>query len=325
MNQLIKSITVSLFFFSLAACGGGGGGGGSVSVSTGVLNLSVTDAAVDDAEKVLVQFTSVSVKPAEGPALDIALTGDSLTCRDFLDGASPTTTAEGTETIRCIDLLNLQGTQSAGLLAGVELDAGNYTWMRLGVQAERGEMDSIIVLTNGNWESLYVPSGSQSGLKINSSYTILAGGRSDFVIDFDLRKSVNDPKGFDDYRLKPSLRLIDMAESGNIVGTVDVSLITADGCSESSAVYVYEGEDASTGEEGSNDAPLTSALVNLANGDNQWRYTVGFLEPGTYTVVFTCQAGLDTPDVDTDLDLQFVSSDDSPATVNKDQDTEVDF
>ncbi len=312
-----------LSILSLISCGGGSSGGGNNRPTTGEFSLDVTDAAVDSAEKVLVQFTGVSVKPAEGPAIELGLTGDSQTCEELLDGDPPTATEPNSTTVRCIDLLTLQGTESATLLDSIRLDAGQYNWIRLDVDAERGVRDSIIVTDDGRRESLFVPSGSQSGLKLNTGITILAGGSHDFVIDFDLRKSVNNPQGFDDYRLKPSLRLIDMAESGNITGTVDASLLTTSNCTDNAyAVYVYSGgEGTIIGDEGSENAPLTSAAVALQ--DSEWRYTVGYLAPGQYTSAFTCEAANDTEEPGEDI--TFIDSDDSPTTVEADQDSIVDF
>jgi len=328
------STATAVFTLALIACGGGGsssGGDNGPVETTGTFSLDVSDAAVDDAEKVLVQFTGVTVNPADGSAIDIPLSGDSQTCLDFLDDIAPSATPDGEPTIRCIDLLEQQGTESATLLNSVVLDAGNYTWLRLAVDAERGMLDSIFVPSDGTMkESLYIPSGSQSGLKLNSGFTILAGGSHKFVIDFDLRKSVNDPKGFPDYRLKPSLRLIDLSESGNIVGTVETSLLTADGCtgdvntSDGFAVYIYQGADAIINEEGPDSGPLTSAAVAYNDDSGLWDYTVGFVAPGDYTVAFTCQAADDSPDSGDD-GIVFVESTDSPTTVTADQDSTVNF
>lgn len=323
-NRRIATSILCPLLLSLAACGGGGGGGGSSATSTtGELTVAVTDAPVDSASMVLVQFTGVSLMPKEGTALDLPLDGDSQTCEEMLDGVPAHPAAAGEANVRCIDLLSLQGTASATLLDGVVLDAGEYVWMRLDVDAEKGVMDSIIVLDDGSVESLYVPSGSQSGLKLNTGFNILAGGTHDFVIDFDLRKSVNNPKGFADYMLKPSLRLVDLSQSGNIVGSVDASLLQEDYCTpDAYAVYVYQGGNlAETGEEGSAFPPLTSAAVTLQG--SEWRYTVGFLPPGEYTAMFTCEAGNDTEAAEDGI--HFVGSPDNPATVVDGQDSEVNF
>jgi hypothetical protein len=317
--------TIGLLSTALLGCGGGGGSSGSVAGSTtGTLNLGVTDAPVDDAEHVLVQFTGVAVKPAGGDAVDFSLSGDSQSCRDLLDGVDPQPTPAGANTVRCVDLLAFQGSRSALLLQGEELDAGDYTWMRLDVDAERGELDSIIVLEDGREESLFIPSGSQSGLKLNSPFTVVGGEEHHFVIDFDLRKSLNNPQGFPDYRLNPSLRLVDAGDAGAITGTVAASLLTGDCTADDYAVYIYQGDNATVGELGSADPPDTSAPVTLDQDSGQWTYLAGFLPPGDYTAAFTCQAGADSPEAPGD-GIEFVASPDSPATVIAGEESVVDF
>ena len=318
--------TIGFLALGLLACGGGGGGSSSGSGSaTGTLNLGVTDAPVDDAERVLVQFTGVAVKPAAGDeAVDIPLSGDSQTCRDLLDGVSPQPTPTGETTVRCVDLLAFQGSESAQLLRDEELEAGDYTWMRLDVDAERGVMDSIIVLEDGREESLFIPSGSQSGLKLNTPFTVVGGREHHFVIDFDLRKSLNDPQGFPDYRLNPSLRLVDAGDSGAIAGTVEASLLTGDCTADAYAVYVYQGADATVGELGSSNPPDTSAQVTFDLDSGLWGYTAGFLPPGDYTVAFTCQAGADANEAPDD-GIEFVGSPDSPTTVIAGEESVVNF
>lgn len=169
--------------------------------TTGLFTLGVTDAPVDSASEVNVQFSGVEIKPANGNA--ILYTFDP----------------------RTIDLLSLQGGASELLLENIELEAGQYNWIRLQVNAERNTEDSYLVDENGNRTSLWVPSGSSSGLKLNNSFVVTSGGTSDFTIDFDLRKSITNPVGQSDYILKPRLRIVDNSEVGEISGTVDVDLI----------------------------------------------------------------------------------------------------
>lgn len=324
---------LALCTLGLSACGGGGGGGSPIvgGPDSGTFSLSVTDAPVDNADRILVQFTGVTVTPEEGGPVDLALDGDSQSCQDLLDGIPPSPTPAGAPTTRCVELLELQGTDSESLLDGVELEAREYTALRLHVDAERGVMDSIIVLNDGTQESLFVPSGSQTGLKLNSPFTILAGGGHHFVVDFDLRKSVNDPQGFPDYHLRPSLRLIDLADSGNITGTVETSLLTAPGCTgnvntgDGYAVYVYPGDEGTPmGEEGSDAAPLASAAIGLDDQSGQWTYTVGYVPPGDYVVGFTCQAADDSPEVPDD-GIDILPSGDNPVTVMADEDSQANF
>lgn len=321
---------VTIIFFSLILTSCRGGDSSSVS-SSGTVSVSVTDAAVDNVKQVFVQFTGVTVKSENSNPHTLALSGDSQTCLDLVNGIGPTPTTEGDVTVRCIELKELQGTQSASLLDGIILSAGGYNWIRLDVDAQKGVMDSIVVENSGNLESLYIPSGSQSGLKLNSHFSVQAGGSHDFVIDFDLRKSVNNPQGFADYRLKPSLRMIDRALTGNITGTVDSTLLSAEGCTSDIdtgagfAVYVYEGSAGTvTGEEGSENAPLTSAGIIWNADESSWNYTLGYLMPGNYTVAFTCQSAEDSPESAGD-NIIITESDDSPTTVTAGQDSTVNF
>jgi hypothetical protein len=329
LKTLSSNTRIALLSLGLAACGGGGGGSSDggiiVEGSTGTLNLSVTDAPVDNASRVLVQFTGIAVQPKEGNAVEIPLRGDSQTCRDLLDGILPAPTPSGEATVRCVDLLAFQGSRRALLLQDEELDAGDYTWMRLDVDGARGVLDSIIVLEDGSAESLFIPSGDQSGLKLNTPFTITADRQHNFVIDFDLRKSVVNPQGFPDYLLKPSLRLVDIGDSGSISGMVEASLLTEGSCTPGAyAVYVYQGDDAVVGEEGSANAPDASASVNLDDDSGLWDYTAAYLPPGDYTVVFTCEAGSDSNE-EPDDGIGFVASPDSPTTVVSGETSTVDF
>jgi hypothetical protein len=140
------------------------------SPSTGYLSLAVTDAPVDNATAVVVEFTGVEVKPAGGEA--IAFEYDEP---------------------RTIDLLALSGSDSESLLDGAEVPAGHYDWVRLQVNAAAdGAQDSYIDLKDGTRHELDVPSGAETGLKLHNGFDVPAGGAANFTVDFDLRSSVHD-------------------------------------------------------------------------------------------------------------------------------------
>jgi len=274
----------------LAACGGGGGGGSG----TGTLTLSITDAPIDEAASVVVEFTGVELKPA----------GGSRVVFDF-------------DTPRQIDLLALQGNDSTPLLDGVEVPAGNYNWIRLKVNADEGTLNSYVVLVEGGaQEPLFIPSGGETGLKLVSGFTVAQGGIADFTIDFDLRKSVHDPVGQEGFHLRPALRLLDNLEVGSISGTVAESLVTDASCTNGNAVYLYTGNGAVVDDEGSANPPLASALVVFDEDSGEYRYEIGFVAEGPYTVAFTCQSADDTPDLDDDID--FVGAADVDVTAGAD-------
>ena len=133
-----------------------------------------------------------------------------------------------------------------------------------------------------------------------SGFTVAAGGTSDFLIDFNLRKSLtmSNKGGNTTYMLSPTMRLVNMQQVGNISGTVSPILsiggtsITSSNCDP--AVYVYPGT-ASTLEGfyvtiNGGTPPLTSASVSLDDSTGKYVYMVGFLDPGTYNLAVVCAA-----------------------------------
>ena len=285
----------------ITACGGGGGSGSG----TGRITIAVTDAAIDGAAHVVVRFTGVELQPAGGDRLSFVF-----------------------DTPRNIDLLTLQGNASEPLLDQVEVPAGDYNWIRLMVEARRGVLDSYIEFADTTQASLFIPSGEQHGLQLSSGFTVAQGGLADFVIDFDLRKSVHEPQnGDEDYYLRPSLRLLDRLEVGSLSGTVSEDLITDPSCTNGpnhdvgNAVYVYQGSGIVPDDVGSPTEPLTSALVHYDETSDTYVYNLGFVAAGDYTIAFTCQAADDDPAIDDDI--AFTGAADVSVAV--DQDTGHDF
>ena len=280
----MRHITVSmasLLMCSLAACGGGGDG----APANGRVSLSVTDAPVDDASSVVVQFSGVAFKRAGASA-------------EVVQNLSPSP--------RQLDLLEYQEGRAALLLDGVTLPAGDYEWVRLIVDHENGVRDSYLVQTTGEECELRVPSGAESGLKLNRGFTLPADGSVALTIDFDLRKSIHAPPGqlgaaeacTQGYLMRPTLRIVDNANVGAIAGTVESALVTEE-CMPK--VYVFSGanvvpDDLEENAAGADVDPLVVAGVAVENGATAYDYRAAFIPPGAYTVAFTCSD--DQPDAD---------------------------
>ena len=289
----LKSIPIfALAALLLAACGG------RDEPATGYLSLAVTDAPVDQASRVVVEFTGVEVKPSGGEAISF-------------DFATP----------RRIDLLALQGGGSETILDGVLVPAGAYNWARLKVNAQEDAiLDSFIELTTGGQHELEVPSGAETGLKLVSGFVVPAGGAADYTIDFDLRKSVHEPMdAADSYKLRPTLRIVDNAQVGLIAGTVAAALIP-DGCTP--AVYVFTGAGMTPDDvDGVALEPVTTATVAMNTGTGAYQYRAAFLTAGNYTAAFTCGAAADDPATDNALTFAPVHN----ASVIAGQTTTLDF
>jgi len=277
----MKKLLISCLFVAIAAActaflvGCGGSGSEAAGTSTGRLTLSITDAPVDGATAVVVKFTAIELKPDTGDAITIAL-----------------------DPAPSVDLLALAGGSSRDLLADREVPAGHYQWVRLLIDAQQNTPTSYIDMADGQRFPLFVPSGSESGLKLIRGFTVAAGSVSDFTIDFDLRKSVIAPPGrAPNYLLKPVLRIVDNLRVGSLQGTVANTLVPT-GCTPQ--VYLFTGanvvpDDLDVAAAPDVD-PLVSVPVTLDAASGEYRFRVAFLEAGDYTAAFTCDGALDTPE-----------------------------
>lgn len=290
MKRIPVLVAATFLGALLSACGG------DDDAATGQLSLAVTDAPVDNATSVVVEFTGVEIM-----------------------GPGGRTTFEFDEA-RTIDLMNLQGNLSEPLLTDETVAAGRYQWIRLMVNAEPATIDSYIELEDGTQHSLFIPSGAQTGLKLNSGFTVDANSTANFTIDFDLRKSVTLPmSGEMDYFLRPSLRLVDNLEAGTISGSVDAALVT-ENCS--AGVYLFTGADVTPDDEDANEPnPLTSAMPELNNETGNYDYEIGFVPAGEHTITFTCAADADQPESDDDIAFSNTQN----VTVTAEETTTVDF
>lgn len=122
------------------------------------------------------------------------------------------------------DLLELTAGVNV-LLFNDEVPAGNISQIRLVL----GEENTIVV--DGQILPLATPSAQQSGLKIQVNENLEPGILYEFMLDFDVDKSIV-AQGNGGYLLKPVIRATTAAESGAISGIIIppgiVTMITAD-------------------------------------------------------------------------------------------------
>src|SRR6202030_1713531 len=175
------------------------------------------------------------------------------------------------------------------------IPAGSYGQIRLMEMADGDPSNSYLTLSDGTMHGLQVPSGSETGLKLVSGFTVASSGVVDYTIDFDLRQAITCPPGQSPACiLKPVERLVDNTTVGNIQGMVSNTLVPI-GCTP--GVYLYSGM-VTTPEDMNSTAPSTdtnqplASRVPVANSQPPYYYQFSFLPPGTYTVALTCEAGL---------------------------------
>jgi hypothetical protein len=304
MTRQLKTLVLPALgaMISLAGCSGSSQDAGP---ETGLLSLAVSDAPVQNARQVCIEFTEVEFKKAGSDNQIIVFDPPAK-----------------------IDLLAYQGMNAAPLLTDVTLEAGEYQWVRLAANAPQGgnggagagvnDVDCIgdgsyIVTEEGGVHGLYVPSSAESGLKLNRGFTLPVGGAADFVAEFDLMKSVHAPEGLDpDYLMRPTIRLFDRTQTGSVAGEVSLMLATQADCAP--AVYLYDAGDNPDDNENDSDMdsidPIASAMVVMQD-DGHFTYEIGPVLAGTYDLAFSCDA--DDPVANETLD--YLLSGNNPAEV----------
>ena len=132
------------------------------------------------------------------------------------------------------DLLTLTGGVTQ-LLADAEVPAGFLGQIRLIL----GNDNSVVI--NGESQSLSTPSAQQSGLKLQVNQELEAGVEYDYLLDFDVDKSIVSSGNSGGFNLKPVIRLSAKEGTGTISGEVQPSnfqsLVTATNASHSISAY----------------------------------------------------------------------------------------
>ena len=283
--------------FGRAACAlvvtaliGCSGGSSESPPQTARLSVSLMDAPVDGVTAVYVKITSMWIKPeGNGPAVQLPLTSTPLT----------------------VNLLELTDTNAAILIDEAVIEPGSYEWLAMDVSAERNVRDSYVMTETGGEEEieLFVPSGR---VRLVGGFDVPPNESLRLLFDWDMRKGLVYPPGLGQYLLKPAFRMLDVTAYGVLQGTIAALTVgtsldpAVNNCASDdnvdltvgNVVYVFEGAVAPDDVDGTDDAVATVEATPNAAGDYVYRT---LLEPGTYTVVFTCEAGNDDPEADDDI------------------------
>lgn len=199
MKSLLKLSLIMLIFIGFASCSSDDDSSDS-NDGKAQLALRLTDAP-GDYEKVFIDVKDVVIK-YEGGQEDLNL------------GINA----------GIYDLMELTAGVNV-LLYEDEVPAGKISQLRLIL----GENNTIVV--DGQTHPLDTPSAQQSGLKIQVHQTLEPGILYEFMLDFDVDKSIV-AQGNGGYSLKPVIRATTVAESGAISGTIIppgiITMITAE-------------------------------------------------------------------------------------------------
>ena len=155
------------------------------------------------------------------------------------------------------NLLELTNGLSA-VLADVEIPAGYISQIRL----QLGDNNTLKM--GDQIIDLKIPSGQQSGLKVQLNSTLSAGITYEILLDFDAARSVVKAGNSGGFNLKPVIRAMAQAQDGAIKGEILPSEASA-------AVYAIQGVDT-----------VTSTFSNDAG-----RFLIVGLAEGTYTMAIS--------------------------------------
>jgi len=229
------------------------------------LQIQLTDAPADYLESVVVEIGRIEILPTDGgPAIVVV------------------------EDAGSYDLLQLQNGVTADLGAAL-IEPGRYGQLRMIVESAELTLADGYEFTDGTTSrTLFVPSGAQTGIKINLT---MADGDADpgidihpgetvLVVDFDvsqnfvLQGDAESPAGIQDFLFTPTLRAVVRDVAGSIAGTVAAP-----------AGVVVEGLQVTGTRVGNADPDATTAV------DAAGEFLLPFLAPGTYNVTVVAPAG----------------------------------
>lgn len=222
------------------------------------LRVLLTDAPADYLASAVVDIGRIEILPADGgPAIVVV------------------------EDAGSYDLLQLQDGVTADLgIAPIE--AGQYSQLRMIVQsAELTLADGYEFNDGTTTRTLFVPSGAQTGIKINltsadgeeNAGVDIRPGETVLVVDFDVSQNFviqgnpDTPAGIQGILFTPTLRAIIRDVAGSIAGTVAAP-----------AGVTVEGLQVTATREGAEEAAAT-ALVK-----EDGTFLMPFMTPGTYSV-----------------------------------------
>lgn len=285
-------IAVSLLF--LGGCGGGSDTSGPES-ATGMISFGITDLPVDDVTAVVIAMTEFELKPAgEGRPFRVPVN------------------EEGRE----LNLLDFQNGAVATIIDGEEVPAGNYEWLRIFFDEEA----SYVTTNDGGQHPLFIPSGDQTGYKLESGFTVPINESVMYILHIDVAQSLHQPPGLagpggePTYLLEPVVEIMNVADTGSVMGAVDMSLLDINNsrCTDpepdltGNAVYIFDGADAlpddiANPESDDRPGPIATDSVDLNIDTGDYEYNFAYLLPGTYTIAFTCSTSADNEISDDDF------------------------
>lgn len=251
------------------------------------ITILLTDAPADFIGAAEVDIGRVELIPADESEAPVVLTED------------------GTDGF--VNLLDFQGDATTSI-AEADIEPGTFAQLRLIVEAARVELIEGFQFRDGSTEkALFVPSGAQTGIKLNlhnaedDGPLEIVPGETVLVLDFDVSQSFvllgnpETPAGVHGVIFTPAIRVTGMDVAASISGTLTTE---EEGLSVDGLTVVAEPVDGG-------DVPGHQTETGTALTAEDGTYTIFFLVPGTYDVTVDLPTGLTSDPESQTVELDF--------------------
>jgi hypothetical protein len=249
--------------------------------TTGSISISLTDDPWEDAMEMVLHVTGIEMGHADGSVVTFDMQGG------------------GTS----IDMVQLQNGESQMLVDAMEIPMGQYDWMRIMIDPAQSHID---LASTGGRHGMRMGSDATQGLEVLHSFEVGQSLHSEFMLDFDIRRGVqhhdNGMMG-GEYQLHSAMRMVDMSESGGLMGEVHASMIDVNhpDCDDAPGgnwAYLFHGnttepDDITDVDTDGMDGPIAADRIDMDTMTGEHRYHFGYLEPGQYRIAVTCSGEWD--------------------------------
>jgi hypothetical protein len=278
-TKLMVAATMATFIY--------GCGGGTNEVpppeepTTGSVTISLTDDPWEDAMEMVLHVTGIEMGHADGSVVMVEMDGGGMS----------------------IDMMQLQNGESRMLADNVEMPMGQYDWMRLMIDPAQSHID---LASTGGRHGMQMGSDAVDGLEVQHAFEIGQSQHSEFMLDFDIRRGVqHHDTGMmgGEYRLHSAMRMVDMSESGGLMGAVDPSMIDVnhpecDDAPGGNWAYLYHGDvmepdDIADVDTDGMQGPIGADRIDMDTMTGEHRYHFGYLDAGQYRIAVTCSGEWD--------------------------------
>lgn len=283
MITLIRMLLVAVATTVLVSACSDGSSGNQRNQAQGFLSVSITDGPWHQGSSVMLRFTYLELRHFNGNTVRLEFPGGPVN----------------------VDMMQLQNGASFQFMNRMQVPAGQYDRMRLGLDMSQSYLDDA---QTGGRHGMHMGQNSGDWLEVHDPIAIMQGMHHQFMLDYDLRLGIHhEHMGMmgDRFELHQAMRCIDMSNSGGLFGIVDPSLVNVnhpdcDAQADGNWAYLFPGDatqpdDIADVDDDGFGGPIATDKVDMNPATGDYLYHFGYLSEGSYRVGFTCSGEWDEP------------------------------